>query len=50
MIEENGEVVKCPKCGSENIERVPPFDYVKQCNDCFTKDGKHTQFFTGVHN
>ena len=47
---ENGEVVKCPKCDSENVIRVHPFDYVKRCNDCFTEDGKHTEFLTSVHN
>ena len=50
MIEENGKIVQCPKCGSENIEHVDPFDYVKRCKDCFTEDGKHTEFSTGVHN
>lgn len=36
--------VKCPKCDSENIEPVHPYDYVKQCQDC------DEQFSTGVHN
>ncbi len=33
---ENGEVVKCPICGSENVEPVYPFDYIKMCmnDDC----------------
>jgi ribosomal protein S27E len=43
-MEENGETLKCPKCGSENVYAVHPFDYIKQCEDC----GK--QFVTGVHN
>lgn len=38
------ETVKCPECGSENVEPVHPFDYVKECKDC-----EH-QFSTGVHN
>lgn len=49
-MKENGKIVKCPKCGSENIEHVDPFDFVKRCKDCFTEDGKHTEFSTGVHN
>jgi hypothetical protein len=49
-IEENGEVVKCPECGSENVEPVMPFDYIKRCNDCFTEDGKHTEFISECHN
>ena len=36
--------VTCPECGSENVEPVHPFDYVKQCEDC------GEQFSTGVHN
>jgi len=36
--------VICPECGSENVEPVHPFDYVKQCEDC------GEQFSTGVHN
>ena len=36
--------VKCPKCNSENVEIVEPFDYVKQCKDC------GEQFVTGAHN
>jgi len=36
--------VKCPKCGSENVKAIHPFDYVKQCDDC------GEQFSTGVHN
>ena len=43
-MKENGKTVKCPKCGSTNVEAVMPFDYVKMCEDC----GK--QFSTGVHN
>ena len=38
------ETVKCPKCDSENVEPVHPFDYVKQCQDC------GEQFSTGIHN
>ena len=37
-------IIKCPKCKSENVIPLHPFDYVKQCQDC-----KH-QFSTGVHN
>ncbi len=36
--------VKCPKCDSENVRPVLPFDYVKQCRDC------GHEFSTGVHN
>lgn len=36
--------VKCPKCNSENVEVVLPFDYVKQCKDC------KEQFVTSSHN
>ena len=49
-MKENGKVVKCPKCGSENVVPLHPFDYVKRCNNCYTKDGKHTEFLTDVHN
>lgn len=38
------KIVKCPKCGSDNVEPVLPFDYVKQCQDC------GHQFSTGIHN
>ena len=38
------KVVKCPKCGSENVEPVLPFDYWKQCKDC------DQVFSTGIHN
>lgn len=41
---ENGEVVRCPKCNSTNVEPVVPFDYIKRCKDC------GEQFSTGVHN
>ena len=34
---------RCPHCGSEDVEPVHPFDYVKQCNKC---DGQ----FAGTHN
>jgi hypothetical protein len=56
MIKENGKIVKCPECGSTNIIKVEPFDYVKQCNndDCpFRKQNLRKwryQFSTGVHN
>ena len=36
--------IKCPKCNSEKIDPVHPFDYVKQCQNC------GEQFATGVHN
>lgn len=35
--------LRCPECGSCNIEPVMPFDYVKECKNCFH------QFF-GDHN
>ena len=38
------EIVKCPKCDSDDVESVNPFDYVKQCNEC------GHQFVTGAHN
>jgi predicted Zn-ribbon and HTH transcriptional regulator len=38
------KVVKCPECGSENVEPEPMFDYVKTCKDC------GHQFSTGIHN
>ena len=38
------KTVKCPTCGSENVEPVLPFDYWKQCKDC------KQEFMTGVHN
>lgn len=38
------KVVTCPKCGSEHVMAVQPFDYVKQCMDC------EEQFSSGVHN
>ncbi len=43
-MKENGKTVKCPECGSTNVEVVMPFDYAKQCKDC----GR--DFMTGVHN
>jgi hypothetical protein len=56
MIIENGKKVKCPICGSTNVEAVLPFDYVKQCEnkDCsyhknHPKKWKY-QFVTGQHN
>jgi len=55
-MKENGETVKCPECGSDNIEAVQPFDYVKQCNndECpyYLKHPKkwRYQFSTGIHN
>ena len=56
IMEENGEVVKCPICDSTDIIKVHPFDYVKQCqNDDCEYYLKHPQkyryqFSTGVHN
>ena len=44
MIKENGKIVECPHCGSTNVIRVLPFDYIKSCEDC----GR--EFMTGVHN
>lgn len=44
MIKENGVIVKCPKCGSTNVIRVHPFDYIKRCEDC------NKEFMSGVHN
>lgn len=56
MVIENGKKVKCPICGSTNVEAVLPFDYVKQCEnkDCsyhknHPKKWKY-QFVTGQHN
>ena len=43
-IMENGKPVKCPKCGSTNVEPVLNFDYIKQCNDC----GR--EFISNEHN
>lgn len=43
-MEENGKTVKCPHCGSEDVEPVLNFDYFKQCNEC------KKEFTTGVHN
>jgi hypothetical protein len=53
---ENKKVVTCPICGSDNIKKVHPFDYAKQCNDdsCnyYIENYKKRryQFSTGVHN
>jgi ribosomal protein S27E len=44
IMKENGKVVKCPKCDSDDVAPAHPFDYVKQCNAC------GEQFSTGVHN
>jgi transposase-like protein len=44
QLEGGSKVVKCPNCGSENVEPVEMFDYYKQCKDC----GK--EFTTGIHN
>lgn len=44
IMKENGKIVKCPDCKSENIEPVTNFDYWKQCKNC----GK--EFMTGIHN
>jgi ribosomal protein S27E len=44
QLEGSYKTVKCPKCDSENVEPVHPFDYVKQCQDC------GEQFSTGIHN
>lgn len=55
-IEENGKTVKCPVCKSDNIVKVHPFDYVKQCNndncEYYIDHSKNwrCQFTTGVHN
>jgi len=56
-IKENGKIVKCPECGSTDVRKVLPFDYVKMCmNDgCAyyllkTKKRYRYQFSTGVHN
>ena len=56
FMEENRQIVRCPKCNSENVEAVEPFDYVKQCqNDNCSYYLNHPkrwryQFSTGVHN
>jgi len=44
MIKENGQIVKCPHCGSTKVERVHPFDYWKFCRSC------KKNFMTGEHN
>jgi endogenous inhibitor of DNA gyrase (YacG/DUF329 family) len=55
-MKENGETVKCPICGSSNVIRMHPFDYIKQCenDDCkyhLNHPKKYRyQFSTGVHN
>ena len=55
-MKENGETVQCPVCGSVDIIKVHPFDYVKQCknDDCeyyLNHPQKYRyQFSTGVHN
>lgn len=57
-MKENGEIVKCPECGSRNVKAIRGFDYVKMCmnNDCVYKlqQAKSTkwryQFSTGIHN
>ena len=43
-MEENGKMIRCPKCNGTNIEPVVPSDYIKQCKDC------GTQFSTNTHN
>lgn len=40
----DGSTIKCPKCGSEEIIPVHPFDYIKECKKC------GEQFSTGIHN
>lgn len=56
MIEENGKIVRCPKCGSSNVVAVMPFDYVKRCESkkCPYRikhpKGWKFHFSTGVHN
>jgi len=56
MIKENGKIVRCEKCGSDNIEIVMPFDYIKMCmNDECPYHVNHPkgwrwQFSTGIHN
>lgn len=56
MIEESGQIVRCPICKSTRVIVVPPFDYIKQCENkkCnyhveHPKGWKY-QFMTGVHN
>ena len=56
MIKENGKPVKCPLCGSTDVIRVHPFDYVKQCENPKCPEWVRTryrykhQWSTGVHN
>ncbi len=58
MVKENGKVVRCPICESDDIEAIRTHDYVKMCNNnkCSYKrkhiktTGWRYQFSTGVHN
>ena len=56
MIKENGVIVRCPKCNSNKVIRIHPFDYVKQCeNEKCSYHVEHPkgwkyQFSTGIHN
>jgi len=54
MIKENGKIVKCPECGSDDIEAPMPFDYIKRCNndECpfYLENNMRNEFMTGEHN
>ena len=56
MIKENGQIVTCPVCGSDNVEPVHPFDYWKMCHNekcpyhIESPNGYKYVFSTGVHN
>ncbi len=56
MMKENGKIIRCPVCGSTNVEAVMPFDYIKMCNNNKCKyylehpKKYRYQFFTECHN
>jgi len=53
---ENGNIVRCPVCGSSKVIREPLFDFIKTCknNRCsyYVNSPKkwRNNFNTGVHN
>jgi len=54
MIKEQGIIIKCDICGSDDVETPIEFDYIKQCkNDkCpfYLENNKRHEFFTNEHN
>ena len=34
IINDAGDAVKCPECGSTDVYDVPTFDHIKMCNNC----------------